>query len=465
MDLNTWQIRLESHFEEVAYKRSSTTGTSHIFSLEHGLDESEVKLIVEAVRAHIKSLKPSMDHWLPWIVYATELGYQYSGSEYWQTFEMKTPGWTEHGSPAWIRECYKRFCDKYGGVRPTGKWANHFSIICWPITNAILPQDLQRQLAYVLYRIRHLYSKEMIESPLLLGKIIAAHSLGQSDRFRNLVQETQLAGQISAALLLEGVSNTSDLLSQSTLRRISQDLDRVRQRRIWLREARNYARKRTRVHGLREPISFHKPRTKEEAREEVENLGIEPRLILKPINDNGTSWNVSLEIPDLSNLCRRFPDTQHILERSRCHIQGADSRPIARGRFLYGSQRLTLRSWPNADEVLLRFEKSNSGLEFLLKTECMFRPGPPWLFRIASDGLAYECRGLGVRSGQQYIILTPQSAISADIAKPVKIQCNGIRATLLHLPTELNSDVEAVIKNLGLKLSRQIRVWPAAFLQ
>ena len=40
----------------------------------------------------------------------------------------------------------------------------------------------------------------------------------------------------------------------------------------------------------------------------------------------------------------------------------------------------------SADEVLLQFERSNEQLNFLLRTECLLRPGPNWLFRIASDG-------------------------------------------------------------------------------
>ncbi len=468
LDLNTWQERLASHFRELTDKRNTGPETLPVFALEHGLAESAVKDIARTIRKHIKSSAPSNHHRLPWIVYAAELGYRYSGNEYWQTFEAKTPGWAERGRRSWIRECYEYFRDEYRGATPTGEWAEHFTIICWPITHAILPKDLQRQLAHVLYKIRHSYSKEILESPLLLGELIAADNWNESYRFQNFVQETELVGRIAAALLLKGDSGTRDLLSPATLSRISQDLDCERQRREWLEVARRSAKERIRVCGLiREPSSINRQRTKEEVRSEIEILGIEPRLVLRPTNLERTSWNVLLEIPDLSNLRQRFPDTRHILENSRCRITGGGDRPIARGRFLYGSQRLKLYKWPDADEVLLQFEERNLDLEFLLKTECMFRPGPPWLFRIAPDGLAHECRGLRVRPGQNYVIIsthTIQMNASADTFQPIDIRCRGVQGVLFKLPAKLSLHLEEVIQDLGLSQSRLIKVWPAGLV-
>ncbi len=464
LDLNTWQEHLASHFRELTDKRNTGPDILPVFALEHGLSEPEVKDIARAIRAHIKSSGPSNHHKLPWIVYAAELGYRYSGNEYWQTFEAKTSGWAERGRRSWIRECYEYFRDEYRGATPTGEWAEHFTIICWPITHAILPKDLQRQLAHVLYKIRYSYSQEILESPLLLGKLIAADNWNESYRFQNFVQETELVGQIAAALLLKGDSGTRDLLSPSTLSRISQDLDCERQRRKWLEVARRSAKERIRVRGLiREPSSINRQRTQEEVRSEIETLGIEPRLVLRPMNFERTSWNVSLEIPDLSNLCQRFPDTQHILEHSRCRITGNEDRPIARGRFLYGPQRLKLHKWPNADEVLLQFEERNLDLEFLLKTECMFRPGPPWLFRIASDGLAYECRGLRVRPDQQYVVISTHTVqtIATDTIQSIDIRCRGVQGALFKLPATLSPHLEEMIQDLGLNQSRLIKVWPA----
>ena len=150
---------------------------------------------------------------------------------------------------------------------------------------------------------------------------------------------------------------------------------------------------------------------------------------------------------------------------SRCGVAGYEGRPIARARFLYGAQQLLLSRWPMPDEVLLQFERSHPDLEFLLRTECLLRPGPPWLFRIASDGLAYECRGLRVRPGQRYIILTAtQVAASTDVVEPTNVQCQGIEGALLNLPSALTSRWEQVLLALGLAQSKSIVVWPAGLV-
>ena len=461
-DLDHWQARLTSHFEALADRRHSGSGTPPVFALEHGLEDAEIEVLSRTVRTYVRSRAPSWQHRLPWIVYAAEFGYGYSGNEYWQTFEAETPGWKAPRDRYWIRKCYRWFQRTYGGANPSGQWAGHFTIICWPITHAVLPKDLQRQLARVLYDIRSSFSQAVFTDPSTLGQLVATRSWTTSERFQNFVQERELVGQIAAALLLEGESGTDSLLDAPTLRRISRDLDQERRGREWLRAARYSARERARVRGLaREPSRKTRPRRTEEARAEVAALGIEPRLVLRPVDVEGSSWSVSIEIPDLSSLCRRFPDTQLVLTQSRCRVAGYEGRPIARGRFLYGAQRLALSRWPAPHEVFLQFEQSHPDLEFLLTAECLLRPGPPWLFRIASDGLAYECRGLRVRPGQRYIVLTTQVAAFADVVKPVDLECRGIRGTLLKLPAAVGSRLEELIRDLGLTQSRLIEVWPA----
>ena len=71
-----------------------------LFGLEHGLIQAEVRRARKrTVRAHIAHRRPSQNHWLAWIVYSAELGYRYSGDEYWQTFEQETPGWLAQWRP------------------------------------------------------------------------------------------------------------------------------------------------------------------------------------------------------------------------------------------------------------------------------------------------------------------------------------------------------------------------------
>ena len=158
----------------------------------------------------------------------------------------------------------------------------------------------------------------------------------------------------------------------------------------------------------------------------------------------GDSWDVSLEIPDLSHLPLRFPQTAEVLSGSRCTVAGSSGRPLARGRLLFGSQRITLQQWPQLDEVLLQFEQSDPQLDFLLRTECLLRPGPKWLFRIASDGLAYECKRLRVRPGERYILVAATGQVPSNRHSAViDLSCEGVQGALLDLPEALPLDWEA----------------------
>ena len=191
MDLTDWQSRLEEHFSALRARRSTEVGEAPIFALEHGLDEQEVTEVAAAVRTHVRTSTVKWEHRLPWVVYAAEFGYLYTGVEYWQTFEERTPGWLVHGDRYWVRRCFHDFHQCYGGAKPTGPFSR-FSIICWPITHAILPRDLQRQLAKSLFELRHALTSDVLTTPRRLGELVAGRSWGTTSRFQQLAQEPLL---------------------------------------------------------------------------------------------------------------------------------------------------------------------------------------------------------------------------------------------------------------------------------
>jgi hypothetical protein len=461
MTLVEWHERLHRHFGKL---RSARSASHAVFALEHGLTPEELGSIASDIRAHIATAPPRIEQALPWIVYATEVGYKYAGDEYWQTFEEETPGWTDYGTREWIRDRFRWFSRQFNGAEPKGTWAKKFSIICWPITHAVLPCDLQRQLARILYELRHSFAAEVLKSPARLGELIAARSWSGTSRFQNFAEETLLVGQIASALLLPGEPESTASLYPATLRRIGEDLERERLARRWLHEARHVAHDRLQVHGLSipRPATTRAVTNRETARAEVNALGLEPRLVLEPSTTNNSDWEVFLEIPDLSSLLFRFPDFRNILSDSRCTVAGAAGRPLARGRVLRAFQRVLLNRWPLPEEILLQFEKSDPQLEYLLRTDSLLRPGPRWLFRIASDGLAYEMRGLSVRAGQRYIVVgTNDSFTPHSLLRPIKSSCEGVQAALLELSTSLSREFEVGLQQLGIGLARTIQAWPA----
>lgn len=455
-DLGVWNQRLAEHFGALARDRKDIP----LFALEHGLAQAELLALQNDLRAQIQSSAPIREHQLVWTVYAAEVGYDYAGDQYWQTFEKTTPGWTLNGRRDWIRDAFVAFRRSFAGAKPSGPWAEQFSIIAWPITHAILPRDLQQQLARILYDLRHSFSAELFDEPQRLGDFIAARSGSTSARFQNLVQAPALVGQIAAALLLQGKDGFKTLLHPATLKRIGDDMDLERRGRDWLHGARRAAVERAKIRGL----TIGRPTTttlqrRDDARAEVVRLGIEPRLVLRPIKES--CWEVSLEIPDLSHLLLRFPQVRDVLTESRCSVAGAAGRPLARGRCLHGPQRVALGRWPRPDDVLLKFERTDPQLEYLLRTECMLRPGSSWLFRIASDHLAYESRGMRVRAASKYILLSTEPFTCSSLARHVDLTCQGVHAVRLDIASEFSPEWERLLKQLHLTQAKSIEVWPA----
>src|SRR5262249_34533007 len=152
-DLVGLQEALDLRFRAIRSRRELSAPGAPLYALEHGLGEAELADVYSGVRAAVRKYDVSTRLSLPFVVYATELGYAYSGDEYWPTCEAQTPGW-DVGNRSFIRESFERFAEEYGGAVPSGAWAGQFKIICWPITHAVLPTDLQRQLARLLYESR-----------------------------------------------------------------------------------------------------------------------------------------------------------------------------------------------------------------------------------------------------------------------------------------------------------------------
>jgi len=459
MTLLDWHKKLSSHFEALARER--LVAQRRVFVLEHGLNAEEIRELQAAVRTAAASRSAEARVSLPWIVYATELGYRFSGDEYWQTFEEKTPGW-EFGERTWIREQFLWFHRKFQGIRPTGPWAQHRSIICWPISNAVLPSDLQLQLARILFEMRYALNADLFGNPEKLGREIADRSWSASARLQNLCEEPLLIGQIGAALLLEGQTAAASLILPATLRRIAADLSREQQGREWLKTARGVAVERARVRGVA-PIRDGRPAESgpDKAAEEIRTLLLEPRLVLRPTEIAGT-WNVGLQLPNMTPLVERLPQARAILTESRCEVAGSSGRPLARGRLLQGVQHVSLSKWPQPGQPLLAFEKKDAHLDYVMRN-CFAMPGPgPWLFRIASDGIGYALKSTAVRAGQTYLLLSGDGVgPNVPSVRPIDIRCEGIGGVMLEIPSKLEQSYLDALKSASVVVAPNIRAWPA----
>lgn len=100
------------------------------------------------------------------------------------------------------------------------------------------PKDLQYQLARTLYDLRYQLSARINDQPAEIGRYIAGASCGASSRFRNFLEQEEIAGRIVLALLGGRKDEAQQSIHPLTMTRIVADLQQARNAREWLRDAR-----------------------------------------------------------------------------------------------------------------------------------------------------------------------------------------------------------------------------------
>jgi hypothetical protein len=449
--------RLESHFVALRDRRKEATGGAPVFALEHGLSEGEVALLNVEVCATVRRAHLPRDHWLPFIVYAAEIGYEYSGDEYWQTFAARTPHWISNGDRHYIRRKFRDFGDQFRGAQPTGAWADQFSIICWPITHAVLPTDLQRHLVDLLFDYRRALTSALLEDPAELGKRLAGRAWQASSRFQNFAQNTSLLGQVAIALLVADHADSPFILS-STLSRIVEDLSREREAWRLLRSARSSATE-VRIRGLQRGDGHGRegPRTPQVRLPSA----ADPEISLR----NEGAWTAYLEVPDLSVLAERLPAVHQEASRLRARVRGFAGPPLATGQLLYPGRQLKLSEWPSG-AALIQLENGSEAVNSLLADQCVLSPGPVWLFRMRDAGQAGEVRGKFIRPGHDYVLLSqeflPQELLPWITA--TEFGTSGIYAYTAAAPDTLGSDDLASLRSAGLGTVTDVEIRPAGLV-
>jgi hypothetical protein len=453
--LNTLQERLCRHFEALAQSRVESG--LPIFALEHDLSESELVKMSESLRYRLAAGHSPAPHWLLWVIYATERGYGYAGGEYWESFEQQTPNW-EYDDRNRIRPWFRKFQNSYHGVVPSGPWANHFGIIAWPITHAILPRYLQWQFARALYELRYRLASLSNFEPAAIGRLLAASSYHASTRFQQFLEQEELTGRIVLGLLGTDSPDGHEPIYRPTLRRIVADLEKARSAREWLKDTRRVIADRFVGIGRgAAPKIGHSqgdlPLVYDESKP-----AIRPRLMLRHVG-SGT-WTVLLDVPSLKPLGTLNAEIRIVVQQARCELNGATEKKPA--GWTLSARRAPLRHWPDPAKPLIQFERSNAVLDHLLESDCRVDPGPTWLFRIGPDGVARESLGRVVRPGQSYVVATsseppaPRPEMSA-----CTLDCEGVHSFRLAIPAAVSAEFSTWLQQLGLKVARTIRVWAA----
>jgi hypothetical protein len=448
-----WQERLAGHFRTLADRRA--TGRT-VFALEHGLTADELDDLRASAVATFASPSERSRHWLPLAVHAAEVAYDYAGDEYWPSFARKTPGWDPTlAARHEVRETFRRFAREYRGPTPHGLWAEWFTIICWPIANAILPTDLQRQLARALY-LAGPGLGQRLDDMAELGRHVAASAWEGSDRFQQLREQPLLLGQIALALLRPDAT-TDTLLLESTLRRIVTDLESERSAAGWIRHARGaLVRSTMHLSGTRIGVD-HGPAS--DLLERVARVAqlTAPEVFLR-CDASDMTWGVWLSLPNLSPLADLSPTVREALLGSKCSAPAADT-PIARGRLLFDSQDVRLMRWPRAGTPLIRFQGLAAGLESALM-RAWAAPETPAVYRVRTDGTGHRVASRVVRAGQDYLVAheTPPDSLRhmANLTR-----CSGVHVSRIAVPSAIEPRMARTLRDVGCRLSQEASIWPA----
>lgn len=449
--------KLNSHFRRLHEQREQLEPASPVFALEHDLGFADLDMLKSAVRSGINGfwLHHFTKTWLPFVVYAAEMGYGYEGDEYWTTFSNETPRWTEKERST-IRDWFRRFASEYGGACPTGAWAGHFTIISWPITHAVLPVYLQRQFAKLLYEFRTGLTSELLDSPEAFGARLASRAGRYSDRFRQFAQNTALVGQVGVALLAGG-DNESPYLTKPTLDRLVQGLSEQRQARHWLNSARHEA---SRVRGS----GFRPPSTRRATQGTQQRLprATDPRLFLRLL---GGEWNAYAEFPDLTSISERLPEVFEEMRTLRARVQGG-SRVIASGGLTDAGQEVRFRSWPDPAKPFVQLENGSERVNSIIADQCVMTSGPWWLFRLQESGAAIEIKGRFARPGHRYLLVgaSDQDPPAVDWCQPAALNAVGATGYRVDVPEQLTESDAAELVDHGLSTLSSVLIRPVGIV-
>jgi len=449
--------KLEAHFKDLASSRSSHGYP--VYALEHGLHPEEIKSARDGVVAeYIRTGHLQNSHWLVWTVVAAEIGYTYDGDEYWQSFQVDIARKITLQEREVIRSWFHRFAAMFSGFTPSGRWAEHFTIIAWPITHSILPKYLQSLFARHLYESRHEIAARQGLAAEKLGQLLEDSYEGASSRFQSFLQQAPLTGRLVFALRDQGDVGGASPIYPPTLARITSDIEKKGPARAFLHDARRVLRDaqfriQSKLGGP--PGSDPNPAAKKR------DLAVaQPKLIGRPRQDN--SWALGVALPDIDTLLTQA---------------GIDGTQLSKSRFRFSDQSDTLvngkalLSYTKAPHIFSRFPAPHEPLVQFRQTDTAMRTveqnlklasQSPWLLRIHDDGVARQVVGNHVRSNAEYLIAS-QHNITSEVCETLALQplespTVGIHLYHLNVPAKLNDAFVHALSKLSIGYSLRANV-------
>lgn len=460
-DLDQFESQLQAHFNTLA--AAKRPNRQPMFVLEHCLDASAVREMRDALGATIRN--SGMNHRFKhcWLVHAAEHGYTFEGLEYWHSFAELTPQWNYYGDRDTLRSWFVEFAERYNGVRPSGRWGQHYRFIAWPITHALLPTDLQAQLAEVLYHLRYRLDELIGLEDSFVGSMLARHVEWPSKRFKHFLDQHELAGRVVRALLEETLDEP--VIYLPTLERITNDLNAKSQARAWLQDARKYFHRfRTKL-GTSNPCFSLERRSHEQEEQtactEMDSHGVLLQLQIELRRLIGGKWDVQLLVPCFHALVNLKPGLRNHLARVRYSIP-AHGNALFLGQSLLSGRPVPrkLTTWPQDGVPLLRFNQSDIVFDRIVNAECQLSPAKLWIFLCVKDDLARHIEAKHVRAGHTYIVVSRDAGQLVDLGDPIDLDCADVFAVRLEIPQIVGLDLSAKLNRAQIAVYSRVQVEP-----
>jgi hypothetical protein len=456
------QKRLEEHFTGLASERS---GYGYpVYALEHGLEREEVEALRRGLQEDLSGFGyPQRKYWLLWIIVAAEVGYAYDGDEYWISFAAHMPEWSRFGSRETIRQWFRTFASDFAGFSPQGRWAEHFSIIAWPITHSILPLYLQYHFAQHLHDLRYELARRDDIGIEQLGEFLRERYQGHSSRFGNFLEQAELTSRLVLALRDDDVQDTVAPVSKATLSRIVSDLESHRSARDYLSAVRRILREaRLRGSGRLVGGSAGHPAT-------ASGIG-GGGLKLVARRSSAGSWRLGITFPDFAGHLRLSGAKAGALDATRVRLSDKPETWMpGRALLSYSGKEQPLGILPlPLTRPVVEFERQVTGFSDLLSPKLQIQGSPPWLLRVQGDGAARQVLGNHVRSGRTYALIT-QDPIADDIARNLRLepqdcQTKNILLYLFEVPAGIGPRYLQSLAQLKLGYALQAHVEPVGLI-
>ena len=207
---------------------SADRGSFPVFMIEHGLSTDHLSrtrdLLWRALERDPSLTSPQWNWcYLPLLAVTAEVGYRYrgTGTDFWPVVEHDLHLIAGGGFRSALVRLFELGHREFGIAKPgNSAWERHFPLIAWPIANALVPLELQPQLARALRQA--LRAGISGNDPEALHQYLVQIAVGQaSRRFENWLQQTDTASEVMRRLLYPA---SDGWLSGDVLDRIDRDL-------------------------------------------------------------------------------------------------------------------------------------------------------------------------------------------------------------------------------------------------